>query len=51
MTTLVSTYGKSDQKGTVLGIYRSLGALARAVGPIAASIGTTNLFIFICLSI
>lgn len=39
MTTLVSEYGRSDQKGTVLGIYRSLGALARALGPIAASIG------------
>ncbi|KAG4080037.1 hypothetical protein HA402_006349 [Bradysia odoriphaga] len=38
MTTLVSEYGRSDQKGTVLGIYRSLGALARALGPIAASI-------------
>jgi len=38
MTTLVSQYGRSDQKGTVLGIYRSLGALARALGPIAASI-------------
>lgn len=39
MTTLVSKFGKSDQKGTVLGIYRSLGALARALGPIVASMG------------
>uniref|UniRef100_A0A336KJD8 CSON011760 protein n=1 Tax=Culicoides sonorensis TaxID=179676 RepID=A0A336KJD8_CULSO len=38
MTTLVSKYGNSDQKGTILGIFRSLGALARAIGPIVASI-------------
>lgn len=46
MTTLVSEYGRSDQKGTVLGIYRSLGALARALGPIAASIGRCISFDF-----
>lgn len=39
MTTLISEYGKHDQKGTVLGIFRSIGALARAIGPIFASIG------------
>lgn len=39
MTTLISEYGKHDQKGIVLGIFRSLGALARAIGPIFASIG------------
>lgn len=39
MTTLISEYGKHDQKGTVLGIFRSIGALARALGPIFASIG------------
>ncbi|XP_055324886.1 major facilitator superfamily domain-containing protein 10 isoform X1 [Sitodiplosis mosellana] len=38
MTTLISEYGKHDQKGIVLGIFRSIGALARAVGPIFASI-------------
>uniref|UniRef100_A0A1B0D0Q8 Major facilitator superfamily (MFS) profile domain-containing protein n=1 Tax=Phlebotomus papatasi TaxID=29031 RepID=A0A1B0D0Q8_PHLPP len=37
MTTLTSKYGNFDQKGTVLGIFRSLGALARALGPIVAS--------------
>ncbi|XP_070540246.1 major facilitator superfamily domain-containing protein 10-like [Ptychodera flava] len=37
MTTMVSSYGNADQKGTVVGIFRSLGALARAVGPVAAS--------------
>lgn len=39
ITTLISKYGKHDQKGTVLGIFRSLGALARALGPTVASIG------------
>ena len=39
MMTLVSKLGSHDQKGTVMGIFRSLGALARAVGPIVASIG------------
>lgn len=39
MTTLISQYGNHDQKGTVLGIFRSLGALARALGPTIACIG------------
>lgn len=39
MTTMISQYGKHDQKGTVLGIFRSLGALARALGPTVACIG------------
>lgn len=38
LMTLVSKLGSHDQKGTVMGIFRSLGALARAVGPIFASI-------------
>ena len=29
--------GSADQKGTIMGIFRSLGALARALGPIFAS--------------
>jgi hypothetical protein len=37
MTTLTSKYGNFNQKGTILGIFRSLGALARAVGPVCAS--------------
>lgn len=37
MTTLTAKYGSFDQKGTVLGIFRSLGALARALGPIVSS--------------
>ncbi|XP_050071884.1 major facilitator superfamily domain-containing protein 10 [Anopheles maculipalpis] len=38
MTTITSKYGDFHQKGTVLGVFRSLGALARAVGPIVASV-------------
>ncbi|RZF45046.1 hypothetical protein LSTR_LSTR002007 [Laodelphax striatellus] len=36
--TLASQFGSSAHKGTVMGIFRSLGALARALGPIVASI-------------
>ncbi|KAJ8936494.1 hypothetical protein NQ314_012358 [Rhamnusium bicolor] len=36
--TMASEYGSEQQKGTVMGIFRSLGALARALGPIFASI-------------
>jgi hypothetical protein len=50
MTTLTAKYGNFDQKGTVLGIFRSLGALARALGPIVAStafwsIGSTTTYL------
>ncbi|GLH07946.1 Major facilitator superfamily domain-containing protein 10 [Gryllus bimaculatus] len=38
ITTLVSKYGSNNEKGTVMGIFRSLGALARAVGPVIASV-------------
>lgn len=34
---MVAKYGNFDQKGTVLGIFRSLGALARALGPVVSS--------------
>ncbi|XP_041477167.1 major facilitator superfamily domain-containing protein 10-like [Lytechinus variegatus] len=37
MTTIVTIYGPEDQKGTIMGIFRSLGALSRAFGPAAAS--------------
>ena len=33
---LVSLYTPSDRQGSILGIFRSLGALARAVGPLLA---------------
>ena len=39
MMTLVTRVGPENQKGTITGIFRSLGALARACGPIIASIG------------
>uniref|UniRef100_A0AAQ4P7W4 Major facilitator superfamily (MFS) profile domain-containing protein n=1 Tax=Gasterosteus aculeatus aculeatus TaxID=481459 RepID=A0AAQ4P7W4_GASAC len=37
LSTLVSDHGTSNQKGTVMGILRSLGALARALGPVVSS--------------
>ncbi|KAH9487855.1 Major facilitator super domain-containing protein 10 [Bulinus truncatus] len=37
LTTLISTYGGDNEKGTIMGIFRSLGALARALGPFWAS--------------
>ncbi|CAN9512897.1 unnamed protein product [Ophioblennius macclurei] len=37
LTTLVSNHGSACQKGTVMGILRSLGALARALGPVVSS--------------
>lgn len=37
LSTLVSDHGSSNQKGTVMGILRSLGALARALGPVVSS--------------
>ncbi|XP_075426582.1 major facilitator superfamily domain-containing protein 10 [Ascaphus truei] len=37
LSSLVSTYGLASQKGTVMGILRSLGALARAVGPVLSA--------------
>lgn len=39
MMTLVTRIGPENQKGIITGIFRSLGALARACGPIVASIG------------
>lgn len=37
LTTEISTYASDDQKGTVMGIFRSLGALARSLGPVFSS--------------
>lgn len=37
LSTLVAGYGAANQKGTVMGILRSLGALARALGPTLAA--------------
>lgn len=61
LTTVMSNYGTDDEKGTITGIGRSLGALARTFGPIFSSISTIFVFfncvlllkglnfIFICL--
>jgi MFS family permease len=37
-TGLISLYAGADEQGRVLGIFRSLGSLSRAVTPIAAGI-------------
>ncbi|XP_074848489.1 major facilitator superfamily domain-containing protein 10 isoform X3 [Carettochelys insculpta] len=37
LSAVVSGYGSASQKGTVMGILRSLGALARALGPIMSA--------------
>lgn len=37
LSTVVSKYGTSSQKGIIMGVYRSLGALGRGLGPVAAS--------------
>lgn len=37
LSTVVSSYGSPGQKGTIMGILRSLGALGRAVGPMVAA--------------
>ncbi|KAM8866219.1 major facilitator superfamily domain-containing protein 10 isoform 4-T6 [Synchiropus picturatus] len=37
LSTLVADHGSVNQKGTVMGILRSLGSLARAMGPIVSS--------------
>lgn len=33
LTTMISHHGNADQKGKIMGIFRSLGAFARAIGP------------------
>ncbi|KAK9509500.1 hypothetical protein O3M35_006805 [Rhynocoris fuscipes] len=43
LTTLASNFGGTEQKGTVMGVFRALGALARAFGPIIASIAYWSL--------
>ena len=44
LTALASENGPESQKGTVLGIWRSLGALARALGPVVISAGKKYFF-------
>ena len=38
LTALASVYGPPEEQGRVLGVFRSAGALARAIGPLAGSI-------------
>lgn len=49
LTTVTSNYGNDDEKGTITGIVRSLGALARAFGPIFTSM--SNLFSSISINL
>lgn len=37
LTAMTASYGRADQKGAVMGTLRSLGSLARAVGPLLSS--------------
>lgn len=37
LSTTFSSFGNSSQKGVLLGIFRSIGALARACGPMTMS--------------
>lgn len=39
LSNVVVPAGSANQKGTVMGILRSLGALARALGPVVCSSG------------
>jgi MFS family permease len=38
LTALVSLYANQERQGEILGIFRSLGSLARAIGPLLASV-------------
>ena len=49
LTAIASSFGTVQQKGTVMGIFRSLGALARAFGPVVASFGMSHCPAFITL--
>ncbi|KAK6177910.1 hypothetical protein SNE40_012779 [Patella caerulea] len=48
LTTMISINGGNEQKGVIMGTFRSLGALARAVGPVAASIVYWSLGAKVC---
>ena len=37
LSALVSLYSKDEEQGASLGIFRSAGSLARAIGPLAAA--------------
>ena len=42
MTTMISVYGTASQKGSVMGVFRALGALARALGPMTTCAGKSS---------
>jgi MFS family permease len=51
---LVSLYAKAEQQGRMLGVFRSLGSLARGIGPVAACLlywwkGATVTYLLIAL--
>ena len=47
LTSLCSLHGPPSQKGALLGIWRSLGALARATGPLLTAAGGGFFLFFI----
>jgi MFS family permease len=49
INSFASKYGLESEKGTILGIFRSLQALARAIGPLLASFGNTLVYLFIVI--
>lgn len=38
LTSLISLYAKPEEQGAALGVFRSIGSLGRAIGPITASV-------------
>jgi len=48
LTAMTAAYGRADQKGAVTGTLRSLGALARAFGPLFSSLGIRPIQYFFC---
>ena len=56
LTSLASTYAPPDDQGRVLGVFRSLGALARGIGPLIAcllywGLGSAPAYTLIALAI
>ncbi len=56
LTSLASTYAPPDDQGRVLGVFRSLGALARGIGPLIAcllywALGSAPAYLLIAASI
>ncbi len=56
LTSLASTYAPPDDQGRVLGVFRSLGALARGIGPLIAcllywGLGSLPTYVLLALAI